>query len=183
MTYTTSISLDAEAAGLETRMKQEGKNFSAFVRECLFLYYREEHQECRSEATKTAWKDCEPFCSPTALHFCRSCWPDGTPDLDDLKKARRHVRELVRLRTKPRIGSPDPRMDQFIEGFSSRGEENILLIQEEPSVLEWLHAQAVISNRFVGSLAGMEIPTKSIPAKAEKPRSPLWKRILRVMAQ
>jgi len=183
MTYTTSISLDAEAAELETRMKQEGKNFSAFVRECLFLYYREEHQSCREGATKIEWKDCEPFCSPHDLHYCRKCWPDGTPSQSDLKKARTHVSEVVRLRTKPRVGEPDPVMDRFIDGFTSRDEDHTLHIQLEPSVLEWLRDQASLSNRFVGSLAGMEIPSKSKPAKAEKPRSPLWKRLLRVMAQ
>ena len=58
MTYTTSISLDPEAAALESRMKKEGKNFSAFVRECLFIYYREEHQECRQENLET-WFECD----------------------------------------------------------------------------------------------------------------------------
>ena len=183
MTYTTSISLDAEAAALETRMKKEGKNFSAFVRECLFLYYREEHQECLAGNPVHEWKDCDPFCKPQPLHFCRKCWPDGTPDMADLKKARQHVSELRRLRTVPRIGGSEPKMDRFIDGFTSRDDEHVLHIQEEPSVLKWLRDQASYSNRFIGSLAGMEIPSKSKPAKAEKPRSPLWKRLLRVMAQ
>ena len=183
MTYTTSISLDAEAAKLETRMKQEGKNFSSFVRECLFLYYREEHQECRSDATKTEWENCDPFCSPSALHFCRSCWPDGTPSTPHLREARRHVNELSRLRTKPRIGEADPRMDRFIDELWERDSEGVLQIQLEPTVLEWLRDKATLTNRFVGSLAGLEIKTKSKPTKAEKPKKGLLKRILSEIAR
>jgi len=179
MTYTTSISLDPEAAALETRMKQEGKNFSAFVRECLFIYYREEHQECRGEGMES-WLGCEPFCNPTQRHHCRACWPDGQPTTADLGRARRHVNQCVSCRADK---SHLVKQENLIEGHFESEPGGLLRFSEEPKILEWLQERAMRSNRFVGSLAGMEIPSKSKPAKAEKPRKSLFKRLLREIAQ
>ena len=102
MSHITSISLDPESARLAQRMKREGKNFSKFVRECLHLYYRSEGQECL-ERNQIVWHETEPFCNPSASHFCRKCWPAGPPSREDMKAAQTHVGQLKNARQRQAV--------------------------------------------------------------------------------
>ena len=175
MSHITSISLDPESARLAQRMKREGKNFSKFVRECLHLYYREDNgSEHFGESVE--WMECEPFCLPTRKHYCRVCWPLGTPALEHLAAARSHVSGLEKLRASPRSEFPTSR---WIPELWSRPEPHgPREIELEPSVLEWLRAKAEDHNRFVMPLADLDLEGNAKPVKVEKPRKGLIKRIL-----
>jgi hypothetical protein len=177
MSHITSISLDPESAALAQRMKREGKNFSKFVRECLHIYYRESSDNEHVGATET-WDDCEPFCIPNRKHFCRVCWPVGTPSIDTLKKARGHVAQLRQI-------ALDGRFDEsrLIPELAESQGQGRWLIQNPPEVLEWLKAQAEDENRFIMPLADLELEGNAKPVKVEKPRKGLLKRILSEMGR
>jgi hypothetical protein len=175
MSHITSISLDPESAQLAQRMKREGKNFSKFVRECLHLYYREASDAEHMGETED-WEGCDPFCIPTRRHYCRVCWPTGTPEIAALGKARAHVSVLEHLRE----NGPDAlfKTERLIEGLWTMDDRGHYQIELEPAVLEWLRAQAENSNRFIMPLADLELEGNAKPVKAEKPRKGLLKRIL-----
>lgn len=177
MSHITSISLDPESARLAQRMKREGKNFSKFVRECLHLYYRSEGQECL-EKNQIVWTDTEPFCNPSASHFCRKCWPAGPPSREDMKAAQTHVGQLNKARQ--RITVKD---DGLIEGQFHYDEDHILQMNLEPSILEWLRQRAEEHNAFIMPLADLDLEGNAKPAKVEKPRKGLLKRILSEMGR
>jgi len=180
MSHITSISLDPESARLAQRMKREGKNFSKFVRECLFLYYRET-SEMEHIGEQEKWNGCEPFCIPTRKHFCRVCWPTGTPDLGALVSARRHVRILEDIRQFGPGAGADPGM--LIEGLWIDKGQGRKDIQLEPAVLEWLRAQAEDHNRFIMPLADLDLEGNAKPVKAEKPPKSLIRRLLSEMGR
>jgi len=173
MSHITSISMDDDSARLASRMKREGKNFSAFVRECLHLYYREDNggehigQVCE-------WEDCEPFCLPTKAHFCRVCWPVGTPALEHLAAARSHVEELHEVRGSKHRGFVKDNLIPDLWRMLDDGQTEADL---EPTVLEWLREKAEHHNRFIMPLENLEIVGNAKPVKAEKPRKGLLKRI------
>jgi len=186
MSTITSISLTPEAARLAQRMKREGKNFSKFVRECLHLYYRESSENEHFGQTET-WEGCEPFCIPTRSHFCRVCWPVGTPDISALADARKHVRVLGELRnsgegTHPKWGGEldDDMLIPALWQDLGHGRKDIQL---EPAVLQWLKDQADEHNRFLMPLANLDLTGNEKPVKAEKPRKGLLKRILYEMGK
>ena len=174
MSHITSISLDPDSARLAQRMKREGKNFSKFVRECLHLYYREEGQECL-EQNQISWKDCEPFCNPTASHYCRQCWPIGPPSREDMKAANIHVNQLNLARRK--MGADTVKAENLIEGLFHYDSHSVLHMMLEPTVLEWLKEKAENHNAFIMPLADLDLEGNAKPTKAEKPRKGLLKRI------
>lgn len=180
MSHITSISLDPESAVLAQRMKREGKNFSKFVRECLHIYYREssENEHIGSQQT---WPGCEPFCLPTKGHFCRVCWPVGTPSRASFKLARGHV-SVLNLLTRD---GPSATFDEslLIPDLAERKGAGHWMIREWPSVLEWLQTQAEEQNRFIMPLAGLELEGNAKPVKVEKPRKGMLKRILSEMGR
>lgn len=174
MSDITSISLDPESARLAQRMKREGKNFSKFVRECLHLYYREDAgSEHMGEVED--WLDCEPFCIPTRKHFCRICWPCGTPQIEHLGRARSHVRALAEQRERPTLEIPEER---WVEDLWTRPDpRGPRIVELEPAVLAWLREKAEDTNRFVMPLADLDLVGNAKPVKAEKPKKGLLKRI------
>ena len=178
MSEITSISLDPESARLAQRMKREGKNFSKFVRECLHLYYRDESQECIGTAIE--WLDCDPFCKPERKHFCRACWPAGPPDLADLAKARSHVAQLRACRSNRTHTVLEK---DLIEGLWTRDDRGTLHFQLEPAVVEWLQDRAERHNRFIMPLSELDLVGNAKPAKTEKPKKSLIKRILSKIAR
>mgnify|MGYP003147654589 CR=1 FL=1 len=175
MANITSISLDPETARLAQRMKREGKNFSKFVRECLHLYYREDNGG-EHYGEKVEWFDCEPFCWPTRKHFCRVCWPTGTPAIEDLRSARAQVEILEGLRSK----GPSFKFDKahLIAGLWSNNGQGRIEVELEPAVLEWLRTAALEHNRFIMPLADLDLVGNKKPVKAEKPRKGIIRRIL-----
>ena len=176
--------MDEECAALEARMKREGKNFSKFVRECLILYYREDMQD-HTDHDPTKWKDCRPFCEPTPHQICLKCWPDGAPPYYILDQARKHVHylELRRLDGAPYSDLELPERMCIPELLNRDQDGNLNSIELEPSVLEWLLTKAEESNRFAKPLAELDLKGNAKPAKAEKPRPSLLKRILREMGR
>jgi hypothetical protein len=179
MSNITSISMDPESAALAQRMKREGKNFSKFVRECLHLYYREDNG-AEHYGERVEWFDCEAFCWPTRKHYCRVCWPLGTPDLTDLRMARKHVEILEGLRsTGPNFKF---NRDDLIDGLWTKSSKGVD-VDLEPKVMEWLQDQAVDHNRFIMPLADLELEGNAKPVKVEKPRKSFLKRILTEMGR
>jgi len=178
MSHITSISMDDETAQLEARMKREGKNFSKFVRECLLLYYREDMTE-HSDLKRTVWEGCEPFCEPTPQAICRKCWPLGAPPTRTFDQARKHVRYLEkrRLEQTPYSDLEVP-AEMCIPELLNLNEFGVIeSIDLEPSVLAWLLGKAEESNRFIKPLADLDLVGNAKPAKAEKKRKGLLKRI------
>ncbi len=180
LSHITSISLDPESAALAQRMKREGKNFSKFVRECLHIYYRESSDnEHMGEIER--WPDEVTFCIPTKTHFCRVCWPVGTPQIASLKAARGHIAQL-RLLAREGAGAHIDE-SRLIPVLSENQGQGRWLIQNAPEVLQWLQDQAEEENRFIMPLADLELEGNAKPVKVEKPRKGLLKRILSEMGR
>ena len=173
MSHNTSVSLDPETARLAQRMKREGKNFSRFVRECLHLYYRDDNGGEHLGEVIT-WPGCESYCVPTRTHFCRVCWPLGTPPLEAVAAARAHVLELDEARSSKHRGF---KTDNLIPDLWSVREDGATVASEEKGVLEWLQERAEDHNRFIMPLANLDLEGNAKPVKVEKPRKGLLKRI------
>jgi hypothetical protein len=181
MSHITSISLDPESARLAQRMKREGKNFSKFVRECLFLYYRDS-PENEHVGNQESWPGCEPFCLPTRQHFCRVCWPTGTPDQSSLKAARQHISQL-RLLARDGPSAEGFNHERLIPELAEHMAPGKWMVQEGPAVLKWLKAQAEKENRFIMPLADLDLEGNAKPTKTEKPKKGLIRRLLSEMGR
>jgi len=179
MSHNTSVSLDPESARLAQRMKREGKNFSRFVRECLHLYYRDDNGgEHLGEVVN--WPGCDPYCLPTRAHFCRVCWPVGTPPIEALGAARVHVAELDEARSSKHRGLV---RDNLIPDLWSEREDGATVASEEKGVLEWLRDRAEDHNRFIMPLANLDLEGNAKAAKTKKAKKGLIRRILTEMGR
>lgn len=152
----TSVSLCPETARLAQRMKREGKNFSRFVRECLFIYYSEAQADCTDDRP---WIIQHPdgdisLCRPSRRYPCRKCWPAGTPDADAWLKAREHVRVCAQHRSGARIVDRDE--DKLIDDLS-RKVDGLLTWDDEVHAVAWLQERARERNRFIMPLAELEL--------------------------
>ena len=180
MSHITSISLDPEAAELAQRMKREGKNFSRFVRECLFVYYSEEQTECTDNAPWVIHGCGSPdvrLCRPSRRYPCRRCWPKGIPHQQDWKAARAHIGQVSRKRADKYFSVEET---SLIPELCFRDEKSVLWFDEELKVIDWLKKQAADRNQFIMPLADLELKgnEKSKAVKTEKPRKGILKRIL-----
>lgn len=155
----TSISLCPETAKLAQRMKKEGKNFSRFVRECLFIYYAEQQEECTDDHP---WLIKHPdgdkaLCRPSRRYPCRKCWPAGIPHNDDWRKARKHILVCEHNRRgqdyRPERGLLE---DNLIEGLWHKV-DGTTRFEDELEVIAWLQKRAEEANRFIMPLADLEL--------------------------
>jgi len=153
----TSVSLDPESAQLAQRMKREGKNFSRFVRECLFIYYAEEQETCTDDQP---WVITHPdetitLCRPSRRYPCRKCWPQGVPHQEHWKQARAHCAACADTRAKRITDGPvEPRL---IDALYFRDEQGVLRWEDEIHAVAWLKEKAEEANRFIMPLADLEI--------------------------
>jgi len=175
MSITTSISLDPETEALAHRMKREGKNFSKFVRECLHLYYREESGDHMGR--RIEWAECDPFCHPSRTHYCRVCWPAGTPSLDSLAAANAHVTQVKNARALGSANTVD--QDCLIPSLWRRDDVGTFHLTLEQGVLDWLREEAENHNRFIMPLADLDLKGNAKPVKAEKVKVGLIRRLFR----
>jgi len=89
-----------------------------------------------------------------------------------MKAAQQHIGQLNKARQ--RITVKD---DGLIEGQFHYDEDHILQMNLEPSILEWLRQRAEEHNAFIMPLADLDLEGNAKPAKVEKPRKGLLKRI------